>query len=536
LYDLYVVVPVCCVLAVTVALLLRQRTGLAPDSVTYIDAAQRLLDRQGISHRWAYWDPVYETGIPTATTMWPPGYSLTLAALSRLGLDLVSAGRIASLIAFVLLPIPIFLLLSRTIPPAKAAIGAVLACSAAPIVQAATDVASESMFLLAATCSVFLAAVAVSSKSPSRRTLVWCCASTCAGLAFFLRYVGLACAVSLPLLSAGASRRRIGSISIAEVASATVPSAAFIAPIFARNYLVSGTIGQPWAGADVFWGTLGSGLQAVVTSVGGSPNNSWWSALFLLIEASTLCILVSKTLRNCLIAFCGRTSASRFPTLDALVVGTFVFCYLLLVFIATWARGVNLEARYVTIIWPWCATLLCVCTLGRVGRDGSDGVTVRERSLVLVSCVTLLACLFMVTIRQSLQRTETYVSSKSPGPTVSWVREHVARDEVILTTRGAQLALWCPNPIIRVPRRPHSAHGATSIEDVASLARRFGARYCVHFPGFPTEAKFSDAEFKFVRALDGPASIPEWTAHQFSDGIVYELPSVADAVHRHAQP
>ena len=42
-------------------------SGLSPDSVTYLDMAQNLAHGKGLTHRWAYWDPVYETGtLPTA--------------------------------------------------------------------------------------------------------------------------------------------------------------------------------------------------------------------------------------------------------------------------------------------------------------------------------------------------------------------------------------------------------------------------------------------------------------------------------------
>ena len=48
--------------------------GISPDSVTYLDLAQSVLSGGGLSHRWAYWDPVYETcHLPTKSTMWPPG-------------------------------------------------------------------------------------------------------------------------------------------------------------------------------------------------------------------------------------------------------------------------------------------------------------------------------------------------------------------------------------------------------------------------------------------------------------------------------
>src|SRR5207244_1259806 len=116
-------------------------SGLSPDSVTYLDMAQSLAHGKGITHRWAYWDPVYETGmLPTATSMWPPGYPLAIAALVTLGFDPYSAGRLICLLSFATLPLPIYGLARFLLPPARALLCTVVVMTLSPIVTFSSSV------------------------------------------------------------------------------------------------------------------------------------------------------------------------------------------------------------------------------------------------------------------------------------------------------------------------------------------------------------------------------------------------------------
>ena len=82
-------------------------------------------------------------------------------------------------------------------------------------------------------------------------------------------------------------------------------------------------------------------------------------------------------------------------------------------------------------------------------------------------------------------------------------------DETLLSNRGAELAYWLPNPVMRLPRLPHASHGSTSWDDVDRLAHKAGAHYLVHYRNYPEYAKYQQQEFDFLRTLDNSSAFLE---------------------------
>jgi hypothetical protein len=127
-------------------------SGVAPDSVTYIDAAESIAAGRGFEHRWAYWDPVYALGVlPTRTSLWPPGVPMAIAAGIELGLDPVLAGQLLSFASSVGVALLLFFW-SRTIVPAQLAF--LSAGVSVVLTQQTLMVASEPLFLFAATVAL----------------------------------------------------------------------------------------------------------------------------------------------------------------------------------------------------------------------------------------------------------------------------------------------------------------------------------------------------------------------------------------------
>jgi len=113
-----------------------------------------------------------------------------------------------------------------------------------------------------------------------------------------------------------------------------------------------------------------------------------------------------------------------------------------------------------------------------------------------------------------------------------WLRASLPTTELILTNRGADVAFWCPNPVMRLPRRPHSSHGSRSWQDIDELAMRTEARHLVHFRNSPTDAKYDADEFRFLRSLDDPAAQRSRVVAEFADVVIYRVGSVHDAAAR----
>jgi hypothetical protein len=118
-----------------------------------------------------------------------------------------------------------------------------------------------------------------------------------------------------------------------------------------------------------------------------------------------------------------------------------------------------------------------------------------------------------------------YVEGGSESGGIAWARTHTAPTELLLTNRGADLALWTPNRVARLPRLPHSAHRTTTLPELDALADRMGARYMVHFRGYPAEAKYDREEFEFVRQFDDAASFGARVVAVLPDSIVYRVGS-----------
>src|SRR5215213_1752407 len=126
----------------------RASSGLSPDSVTYLDVATSVLQGQGLSHRWAYWDPVYETyALPTKTTLWPPGYSLAIAGVTSFGVEPVFAARLISLFCCSALFFVFFLLLRYFLSWALSALSALCLAILFPLLPFFAAVSTEPGYL-----------------------------------------------------------------------------------------------------------------------------------------------------------------------------------------------------------------------------------------------------------------------------------------------------------------------------------------------------------------------------------------------------
>jgi hypothetical protein len=119
---------------------------------------------------------------------------------------------------------------------------------------------------------------------------------------------------------------------------------------------------------------------------------------------------------------------------------------------------------------------------------------------------------------------EDFIAAGRRSPTIAWVKSHTAPTETILTDRGPDLAHWCPNPVLRLPRPPFSQQAVTSWEEIDGLARKAGARYLVHTIGFPETPVWDGARaFRFLRSLDRPEDFPQRKATVLGDSVVYEV-------------
>lgn len=162
-------------------------SSLSPDSVTYLDMAQSIAQGTGLTHRWAYWEPVYQSGVlPTSTTLWPPGYPLAIAALVTLGVDPYVAAAVICVLSYSLLPVPIHGLARLLLPPGRALLctGAVMALYA--VVEFLFGIQAEPPFLLLSTLSLLYTIRALHAQTLHQEIYSWFTASAIAAAAFLM--------------------------------------------------------------------------------------------------------------------------------------------------------------------------------------------------------------------------------------------------------------------------------------------------------------------------------------------------------------
>lgn len=489
--------------------------GIDPDSATYLDAARSLADGDGYLHRWAYWDPIYTTGrLPTATSLWPPGFSLVVAAGIAAGLDAVTSARFVVFTSFALVLVMMFMWTRMLTSHVAAAICAAVSMTPA---RDSTLVATEIPFLCAATASLLCCARALRARGDVSHTGWWIAASLAAGTAFLMRYVGLACVASVGTVAVAAWLARRISLRVCVVA--LLPAAAIVAMTFARNKLVSGHFGQPWPGDDIFWSSLPGAVKSTAAAFLHSDVLNGPLAALVAAKVVALLLLVAIAARTLSTAIRETPASARLDRFGStIVIVVFGLFTTGLTVAATAMNGMNIEPRYLTVIAPWALALVAgwACVSTRSGtRDGSS----LARWLCAVWVLTEAAAVLSA-VRAAPYN---YVDAGASSHGIAWVRTNIAPEEVLLTNRGADLAFWTANPVARLPRLPHSAQGIRSVAELDDLADRMGARYLVHFRGYPAEAKYNRAEFDFVRQFDNPARFGTRVVAQFADAIIYRI-------------
>lgn len=511
----------CLVAAATAAatMLASDAAVLSPDSITYLDMAAQWRSGAGLTHRWAYWDPVYESArLPTATSMWPPGYSMLIALGAELTGSLQRAARLVSAVAFGLLAIPLYLVARTALRAELALVVAVAAMCASPVMTCAAAVASESAFLLlfAAAWGCSLSALHARDARAARRWLLW--AGAWAGASVWLRYVGLGAIAGVMLAAALRARRASPRDAAGFLGSGGVPAVVLAGAVFLRERWVSGGLPLSWPGGGIFWSTLGDAAKGIVAELTSSPAALglplWLTVVFL--QAGALLALATIASRR-------RKGRARDPAHDSpvgpLLAATTAFLvpYLAVTLAARCASGMNVEPRFVTILTPILAAVLFAAAL----RGAAIGTP--RASAALAAIALLVASQLFISATRRNDSEESYIARARGAPWLAWLEPRTSAEEPLLATRGAELAAGLPNPVLRLPRLPYSRHSAVSWTEVDDLASRAGARVLVHSVGQRGVGRFDPAAQRWLESLDRPDSHPGRVLAAFPDCVIYRV-------------
>lgn len=172
-------------LAAVAAVVLATGKGLyvSPDAVFYVGTARNWLDGQGFTP---------PTGVPPLAHF-PPGFTVVLAALGRLGLDPLTGARVVNALAFAGVVLLVGLVvLARTGSVPAALVASVLVAAGVDLLALSGSALSEPLFILLAVGGL----VALAAYLDQPRPALLAGASALVASAFLMRYVGVALVVA----------------------------------------------------------------------------------------------------------------------------------------------------------------------------------------------------------------------------------------------------------------------------------------------------------------------------------------------------
>ena len=190
---------------------------VSPDAVFYVGTARNWLEGRGFTP---------PPGVPPLEHF-PPGFTMVLAALGKLGLDPLTGARAVNALAFAGTVLLVGLVVrARTGSLPAALVASVLTAAAVDLLMLSSSALSEPLFILLAIAG--LVALAAYLDEPRPAVLAGACVLV--GAAFLTRYVGIALVVAGV---AGLVRRR-------RWVAAGVFGAATVAPVGAFLLLADG--------------------------------------------------------------------------------------------------------------------------------------------------------------------------------------------------------------------------------------------------------------------------------------------------------
>jgi hypothetical protein len=172
-------------LAAVVAVVLATGKGLyvSPDAVFYVGTARNWLDGRGLTP---------PAGVPPLEHF-PPGFTVVLAALGRLGLDPLTGARVVNALAFAGVVLLVGLVvLARTGSVPAALVASVLVAAGVDLLALSGSALSEPLFILLAVGGL----VALAAYLDQPRPALLAGASALVASAFLTRYVGVALVVA----------------------------------------------------------------------------------------------------------------------------------------------------------------------------------------------------------------------------------------------------------------------------------------------------------------------------------------------------
>jgi hypothetical protein len=214
------------------------------DSYQYLSVAENLRSGNGATTSLVHFDTERATNqIPAPLTMFPPGYSVLVAAVSIVGVSVPTAALLVAMLSFMALG-PLLFWGARMLHLRRMTawgIGIALLANSSTTIYP-VNILSESTFTALSTAA---ALCAVASRGHERPVPILLMASALAGASYGVRYAGLFIVVALISFLAAVALRRRDRSSLMALATTGVATAVVAAGML-RNHVITSS----WKGGN----------------------------------------------------------------------------------------------------------------------------------------------------------------------------------------------------------------------------------------------------------------------------------------------
>lgn len=319
--------------------------ALSMDSLFYLSAAENILLGNGVVHEtYSLTGPEYE-----GTSLWPPLYPFVVAGitgLTRLTDTPVVVGIAAFNVLALFLTLVLLLRISLRTTSVTAGIFAAIALALSPSIQIVHTYAwSETIFIpLCLAAYLFLQNYLFDDKTRPLYSLF--VAVVLLGLATYSRYVGVVffatTALALLICGRGQLVDRLRTMTLASVAYLAI-----LAPLFIRNYLLSGSLSGGDRGAPAW--SLVADLKTL----------SWYMYLEFVNVPKTWALAIALLAVGSLVWLLVRTRDAREKTHSSRLVSNtalpfmFAGCYLAFLLLSRSMQTIDLDSRMLSVAIPF---------------------------------------------------------------------------------------------------------------------------------------------------------------------------------------
>jgi dolichyl-phosphate-mannose-protein mannosyltransferase len=510
------------------------------DGAFFVNAAENLASGHGFATSIIWHEEQYRLGgIPASQTVFPPGYPLLIALVSRLGVDLPYAAFLVSLLSFGAIPLIVYeILRTAGYPPLRSfALGAVWLGSPFAwftVFRCMSDMPFVLLTLVSLRC------VIQGERDPGRRDLWLVAAGTFAGLAFTVRYQGAYFVISLGLvflLRVISQRDWRAARALVLVAG---PAAVFVLPLFLRNLVLTEKLtGTMIPGDRSLLDVLWTARRALGALFGFTKSGllAWGvpEVMFVVVAVAGLLGGVCSIGRPGI-----DRSALRAVLADTRVSLSLTYMVVSVILLVQGARNYasgQIDPRYLLNLIPF--GLLCLPDGLRVFRFTTSGAWQTRAARVWLGAALVVLLAGQVNV---LHRNWTRFTQANPyrairdalerplagEPLIQFLRKRVTTAGPLLGNEAQLLGAVLDRPVLGLPQASYTRRVWTE-DEVRRLVDSYGVAYVVFFPRLFDPGGPDDGNQPFFLRLS-QGSVPAWLAVVLvaPDVRLYRVVALAD--------